>query len=1202
MSAPQSRQALVEMLSSARHSAGLSIRRAAAAAGVPASTAQGWFDGRHLPTPALLPQFGVLLETLALVDSDADREAWQQAVVRMRSSAVVEEPPWVGLRAYQPTEKSLFVGRERPLESLIAACSRSESGEGPRVVVLIGDSGSGKSSLIGAGLIGSACGVGGALSHLVPLKVRAAELPDLALGDEPTLLIVDQFEEAEMLDSRIQQVIFAVLAELPRHVVCVVALAAQSFSFALKDDRFAKNLAEPVLMGAVSDEEYRRIIEEPARLHGRDVSPALIHLAIRDMREYGEPTAGTILPLLSSVLRRSWRHATGETLRAADYLAAGGLWSSLDVEAETVLAKFPDDDLPLVRRLVLSLVSLEEGRSLRRRSVPVADLGSDTQSIVAQFVSARLMVRQDGVVSIAHDALLSRWRRLAVWVEEEEASLLIGRRIRLATELWTQGGRQAHGLRPVEADLWLEWSQAEEAPLLAEDERKFLEASLERAETDRTEHRRAIARLRRRQHAAILAAVVAVVMMIAALAATVRSNGYRDEAEAATRSAQARQIALIADEVRPLTPNVAGQLSVAALALDGSVQTRSAVLKSAGVPVPVRSLGPTGNTMIAMTPDGGTLVRADSAGELTIWRQGNLSGNGERVASGGGQLFALSLSEVGGRLLAFVGGQQTGAIWDLTEAPRKLGEFGTDTVAYSSGWRGGVAYFGTLEGQVRRIDCSDPTQPKLLPPLDVGEKIAVTGLAVGRDHLVAGGRKDRLEVFRPGGERLGSVPVTGVALSIGLSPDGADFLVGLSGSSAVLLAPATTGLAVSRTFETPASVFAVHHGGEHLFVAGSFGEVREYSPAGGVLATYAGRTAVTSIDMAGDKLLVGSTEGVTALWSRSQGRPLLAVDDAVRLYDVVSASDAVLVGTSAGPRMMAVEAGAWRELPLTEPPAGTAYGPYYAISGDGRTLVDLTDDNRLITFERSADGFDAVNELPLESTLADVRVSQTGRFLSLGFRGRAGYHLYERDGAGWRPLITVEAWPSGFAFSRDESSLVAMHVQGQSFVVWDLEGTPRKRAEVAMQEGAVPIAFAYAPDGTLAVGDNSGDVTIYDMSTPTPTLTQRIRDARSSISQLNFTAAGDRLMASTREGQLWVWKRAEASFVVDLQLAPGVAAIQGADSFNGWFVMSFDDGRSVAWPDDPARAVSDLCGRFGTRLSADEWARLVPGVDLINGC
>ena len=85
---------------------------------------------------------------------------------------------------------------------------------------------------------------------------------------------------------------------------------------------------------------------------------------------------------------------------------------------------------------------------------------------------------------------------------------------------------------------------------------------------------------------------------------------------------------------------------------------------------------------------------------------------------------------VAGRALVLVGGQQTAAVWDVTGEPTRLLELGDDTVAYSAAWSGPTVAVGTLEGDVRRVDLTDPDAPVPLPDLSLDEPMAVTGLAM----------------------------------------------------------------------------------------------------------------------------------------------------------------------------------------------------------------------------------------------------------------------------------------------------------------------------------------------------------------------------------------------------------------------------------------------------------------------------------------
>lgn len=636
MRTPLTRQDLVDELAEARRSAHLSIRRAASLAKVPPSTAQGWFEGRHLPTPALMPNFALLLDALGLIADDDDRARWQQAIANLRSGEITKDSPYVGLRSYSVAEANLYVGRERAYAALLAAVARSQ------LVMVVGESGTGKSSLINAGLVGQGCGPGGPLAHLTALCVTVAEVPGLRWPSQPTLLGIDQFEEVEQLSAAQRTQVFDALAGLPAHVTCVIALAARSFGTVLRDERLAAQADAPVLLGPLATAEFTRIIEEPARMHGRAVSPELVQLALADLHLYGEPAAGTVLPLLSSALRRTWLHAAGQTLEAADYTATGGLWSALDDEAEAVYTALSLKQRAAARRLILAMVQFD-GEQVVRRAVAYPAADAQLAAVADSFLSSRLFTRTGGQLRLSHDALLAHWGRLRGWIEDERASLVIARRIQLAAQLWDEGGRAKESLLPVEAEAWQNWVTTEGSPLLAPLENEFIAASLALADEQLRAQDAALAAMRRRTNAAITAAVVAVIMVAVTAGLGIVANRYRLTAEDATVTAQSRQLALIADELRELAPNTAGQLSVAAYAMTQTVATRSAVVTSAGQPMPTQATGPASNTMVAYSAAADLIVRADRAGDLTIWPGSDLAAEPATYASGGGQLFTLSL-------------------------------------------------------------------------------------------------------------------------------------------------------------------------------------------------------------------------------------------------------------------------------------------------------------------------------------------------------------------------------------------------------------------------------------------------------------------------------------------------------------------------------------------------------------------------------
>lgn len=1201
MARPGTREQLVADLSRARKAQGISIRNASTLVGLPASTLQGWFEGKHLPTQALTPKFLDLLVHLGLITSDEDRTKWAATLASIRSIRLVSEAPYAGLRPYRADQAMLYFGREKSLAKLVEACLRPSDDDTSRIVVLLGESGSGKSSLLAAGLIGRETAATGGLAQLKPIQVTPAEVATVQLSPAPTLLVVDQFEDLDQLDPDAQREAMQRLSQLPDNTVCVLGLRADAIGLAMRDEWLAQDLSTPVVLGPISREAFVRIIERPALKHGRTVAPELTQLLLRDIYAYGEPAPGVVLPLLSSALRRCWEEAAGSALSPTDYLATGGLWAALDQEADAIYEAFTPQEQRSARRLLLSLFNVDGAAALRRR-IATSALNTDLLAVAEPFIASRILTRIDDHIEVAHDALLLHWKRLADWVEEARATLLLGRRIHLAAQLWDEGGRTSDALMPAEAQLWRAWADSGESTVLSMTERAFIDASCELGEATVVEQARTISRIRRRQTMALVAGGLAVVMAVAAIAASIRSEDFRRRGEATTAAAQSRQVALISDEVRPTSTNLAGQLSAASMALDDNVQSRSSVLTSAASDVPARVVGPTGNTMLAFTRDGALAVRADSEGNLSIWRGGNLHATPEKVASGGGQLYALSLRETGGRVLAAVGGQQSAAVWDLTDAPRKLVEFGQDTVGYSATWQGEVALIGTLEGTVRRYDLTTPSTPSALPELTLGEKTQVSAVAANDDWILASGRRDRIEVFAADGTSHSPLPAPGTVLTLSTSPDGSAFLSGSTLREASVWDGSTLVKGVSIV--TEAGINAASHLGDTLLIAGGFGSVEQYDTSGQLLKTFPGRSVVTSVAAGGNLIAAGSTEGETTAWTVPDGHVILRSPEGVVHYDVIRSRAGLLIGTLNGAVMMARSDSGWEPMPVDPAPDGSGYNPYYAINAAGDVLVNQSRDGNLVTLALRDGRYRVLHQQPMATGLVDIQLSPDGRYLVLGYRGKAGSPVYRAGEGGWTLIGNLASWPSSSSFNADGSLFVAMTIEGKGFNLWSVgdDGFDLVTSQ-GTENGVVPISFAFAPDGTLAIGDDAGVVTLYDLSDPrSPRATTSLGDARSSLSQMQFSEDGSQLLAASRSGVLWVWVRDGEGWTLDLMLRPGGDNVTGVDVFDGRFVISLDDGRTVSWEDDPDVAKDTMCAQFGAPLTQAEWDRLVPGAPFVDGC
>ena len=245
--------------------------------------------------------------------------------------------PYRALAPYGPEDADLFVGRERLVAELAARVLDR------RLVAVIGASGSGKSSIVRAGLdplVRSGRLPGGEpwRAHvMVPGTDPIGTLLGIEQIDEPgpQLLIVDQFEEiaasgaADAFAARLLDLVLD--AALDVHVVVVVR-ADQYGTLALS--RHLVELIEDaqVLVGPPSEDELRRIATQPARRTGCTVEPELVELLVADVA--GQD--GT-LPLGSAALAEVWERRLGDVLTAEKYVEIGGLAAAVERLGERAL-------------------------------------------------------------------------------------------------------------------------------------------------------------------------------------------------------------------------------------------------------------------------------------------------------------------------------------------------------------------------------------------------------------------------------------------------------------------------------------------------------------------------------------------------------------------------------------------------------------------------------------------------------------------------------------------------------------------------------------------------------------------------------------------------------------------------------------------------------------------------------------------------
>jgi uncharacterized protein YjbI with pentapeptide repeats/energy-coupling factor transporter ATP-binding protein EcfA2 len=270
------------------------------------------------------------------------------------------------------------------------------------------------------------------------------------------VLAIDQFEEAFTLcqnnDERQQffQCLLDGLAQTEK-LCLILAMRADFLGKCLEQDYsgLAQQIqAHMVAVTPMSREELRQAIVEPARQVGLEIEPELVQEMLTDVE--GAPGS---LPLLQYTLTELWKYATHNSLDLKTYSQLGGVMGTLQQRATEVYEQFPDKQKPVVRHLFLALTQLGEGTEDTRRRVRQPELVNQQYSaslidqVVQRLADEKLIVtneliekgRIDGYVSvidISHETLIRHWTLLRQWIEENRDALRQERRIEIAAEEW----------------------------------------------------------------------------------------------------------------------------------------------------------------------------------------------------------------------------------------------------------------------------------------------------------------------------------------------------------------------------------------------------------------------------------------------------------------------------------------------------------------------------------------------------------------------------------------------------------------------------------------------------------------------------------------------------------------------------------------------------------------------------------------------
>ena len=555
-------------------------------------------------------------------------EAIEAAGLPDYSLAPADVPcPYKGLLPFQPEDRELFFGREQLVKDL-AERLRSSS-----VLAVVGPSGSGKSSLVRAGLVPALQGVVGEARHAAIVTPGVHPLRQLERSGEAALLVVDQFEELFTLCRDEQErtaFIEALLDRAEGETRVIVALRADFYGHCAAYPRLASALEERhALVGPMTEEELRRAIERPAERAGLVVEPGLVEAIVRDVA--GQPGA---LPLLSHSLLETWRRRSGRMLTVIGYLQSGGVQGAIAKTAETVYRdRLSPAEQALARSVFLRLTELGEGTEDTRRRVAIRELiprreqEAEVREVLLTLADARLVTMGEDTVEVAHEALIRSWPTLRSWLDADREGQLLHRRLTEAAQEWEALARDPGALlRGTRLAATGDWATAHD-PELNELEREFLAASRQASEREAERQRRTNRRLRTLLVGALV--LLALAIFGGAIALVQRSHARHAEgvAKAQALTADAKRLGVLAGAETSLDRKML--LALAGLQLESLPETRGALL---GVlqdsPAVFRFIRPSQVQIraLAATPDTRLLAAADSFGvvrfyDLRAWKE-----------------------------------------------------------------------------------------------------------------------------------------------------------------------------------------------------------------------------------------------------------------------------------------------------------------------------------------------------------------------------------------------------------------------------------------------------------------------------------------------------------------------------------------------------------------------------------------------------
>jgi WD40 repeat protein/energy-coupling factor transporter ATP-binding protein EcfA2 len=1069
----------------------------------------------------------------------------RESEIIIQSRSLIKGSPYLGLEKFAPDDKDKFFGREQWIENL----SHYFLAENHNVLLLLGASGSGKSSLIGAGLIPKLKDDWGAFKNLtfVPdedpflslhsclsslygqAKAEVAR-PDAQTDqsetlvrvvqslkqDQQWLIFIDQFEELftrtprELCDGFVVALVKLIQTYEQDQTLKIVMTMRADFLDRLGpyEDLGKIHNQYGRLLTDMNDRDLELAIKEPAARNGVVFEPGLVDEIRGDFRKQ----AG-LLPLLQYTLDQLWKSddVTERVLNRQTYTALGGVTGALQKQADKIFSRLTEAQREAAKQILLDVVKLDQNEPVSRRTAKAQILADPTKAPVLEIlIQNRLLVGRENegqiTVEVAHEALLRNWGVIQELIRENKEIILL--RERLTTDARQWHGSQEADPEKARDELWggsklervLELGKAgklqrleSENPLVTE----FIAASTEHSELRLVQEKKRNEDLQR-----------------ALTKATLQEQSTRVLNWVTVKPLEAVVLAIqtmglnLAQNPEPLS---AVQTAVQQAMEKGRVPAQHFQGHTHGV------------LSVAFSPDGSRIVSGSYDKTMQLW---DLQGNaiGQPFQGHTAQVNSVAFSPDGSRIVSG-SWDKTMRLWDLQGnsigQPFQGHEDRVNSVAFSPD--GSRIVSGSRDKTMRLWDL----QGNAIGQPFQGHTDGVNSVAFSPDgsRIVSGSYDKTIRLWDLQGNAIGQ-PFQGhesAVNSVAFAPDGSRIVSGSRDKTIRLWD--LQGNAIEQPFqgyEDHVNSVAFSPDGSRI-VSGSAAAIRLWDLRGNAIGQpFQGHeSAVSSVAFApdGQRIVSGSWDKTLHLWDLQDlqgnaiGQPFQG--HTAEVNSVAFAPD--------GSRIVSGD----KTLRLWDLQGNAIGQPFQghtdeilsvAFSPDGSRIVSGSWDKTMRLWDLQGNPIGQ----PFQGHTAEVNsvaFSPDGSRIVSGSRDQT-MRLWDLQGNSiGQPFQGHEDRVNSVAFSPDGSRIVSGS-RDKTMRLWDLQGNPI--GQPFQGHTAEVNSVAFSPDGSRIVS-GSYDKTIRLWDLQSNAIGQPFQGHESTVSSVAFSPDGSRIVSGSYDKTIRLW-------------------------------------------------------------------------------